>query len=225
MRKTWFISGIDTECGKTIVTGLLARQLKKQGTKVITQKMVQTGCVGLSDDLLQHRKMMGIGLQEVDRQDLTCPYLFSFPASPHLAARLENQTIDLEKIASATRELEKRYEITLLEGAGGLLVPINDGWLTIDYIKATNYPLILVSSSKLGSINHTLMSLEVCRQWKIDIKAVVYNHLPDENVLVAVESVKVFKKYLAEHWPCTKMLECPVIEGEAYPELETDWMV
>ena len=220
MSQTYFISGIDTDCGKTIVTGLLARQLHLSGRKVITQKLVQTGSRVPADDLRVHRKMMGIGLQEVDRQKLTCPYVFSFPASPHLAARMENQTIDVEQITRATQMLAKTYDVVLLEGAGGLLVPLSDNLLTIDYLQSMGYPLILVSSSKLGSINHTLLSLEVCRKRDIEIKAVVYNHLPEENRLIADESCRFFQEYLNEHCPETFWLECPVVEGDDYPELD-----
>ena len=82
------VSGIDTGIGKTYATGLIAKALLRQGKAVITQKIVQTGCEGVAEDILKHRHLMGIGLQDVDREGLTSPYVFRYPASPHLSGRM-----------------------------------------------------------------------------------------------------------------------------------------
>ncbi len=156
----YFISGIDTDAGKSIVTGVIARTLLQKGVHVITQKFIQTGCVGISEDILKHREIMGIPPQEVDKDGTTCPYVMTYPASPHLAAEIDRVEIDVERIHRSTEKLDAAYDVVLLEGAGGLYVPVSRQYLTIDYIQEYKHPLILVSSSKLGSINHTLMSLE-----------------------------------------------------------------
>lgn len=222
MAQVYFISGIDTDCGKTLVTGLLARQFAQQGISTITQKLVQTGCTGISEDILEHRKIMGIDLQDVDKEKITCPYVFKFPASPHLASSLEKQVIDCDRITACTRELAKLYDIILLEGAGGLYVPIREDLLIIDYLQEMNYPLILVSSSKLGSINHTLMSLELCRSRNIQVKALVYDHFPNENNTLTEESRNVFKKYLHENSPKTVIIDCPEVNDIATQKLAID---
>src|SRR5690606_29027978 len=129
-----FVSGIDTEIGKTVVTGWLARQWREAGVDVITQKLVQTGCVGASDDILLHRRIMGCGLFDEDRDGHTMPALYAYPASPHLAARLDGRSLDLEAIDRATAHLCERYETVLVEGAGGLMVPLTEELLTIDYV-------------------------------------------------------------------------------------------
>ncbi|WP_320167856.1 dethiobiotin synthase [Mangrovibacterium marinum] len=224
MNKTYFISGIDTDCGKTMVTSLLARELHQQGIKVITQKMVQTGSSEIADDLREHRRITGIDLQEVDLDHTTCPYIFQFPASPHLAARMEQTSIDPEVISRSTTKLEENYELVLLEGAGGLMVPIQDELLTIDYLQKEGHPLILVSSSKLGSINHTLLSLEACLNRKIPVAALVYNHLPNENQFIAEESMQVLKRYLHNNSPETHWMECPEVNGADFPALGCSWM-
>ena len=77
----YFISGIDTDAGKSIVTGVIARTLAGKGVRVITQKFIQTGCVGISEDILKHREIMGIPPQEVDKDGTTCPYVMTYPAS------------------------------------------------------------------------------------------------------------------------------------------------
>ena len=106
---------------------------------------------------------MGIGMTEEDREGLTMPEIFSYPCSPHLAARIDNRPIDFGKIECATQELARRYDVVLVEGAGGLMVPLTEDYLTIDYIAEKQYPLVFVTSGKLGSINHTLLSFEAIR--------------------------------------------------------------
>lgn len=218
----YFISGIDTDAGKSVVTGVIARTLLKKGVKVVTQKFIQTGCVGLSEDILKHREIMGTEPWEVDKEGITCPYVMTYPASPHLAAEIDKVNIDVRIIHQATRQLAAQYEVVLLEGAGGLYVPVTRDYLTIDYIQEYKHPLILVSSSKLGSINHTLMSLELCRIRGIEVKYVVYNRFPADSEWICNDSITIIQKYLKDYFPDCCLLELPVIQGEAYPELNID---
>lgn len=194
--KLYCISGIDTDIGKTIATGLLARSLQEKGIRVITQKIVQTGCTGISDDIIRHRQIMGIELQPVDISGLTCPYVFEVPCSPHLAARLAKKTIDCAELRRATAALLEQFEVVLLEGAGGLLVPLNDEETFIDYLAAEHYPLILVSSSRLGSINHTLSALELARSRKIEVAAILYNRFTATDPRIVQDSKEVFIRYM-----------------------------
>lgn len=179
------IVGIDTDVGKSVVTGMLARYLADCGNSVTTLKLVQTGCEGISEDILLHRKLMGVGVTAEDNAGTTCPYVFPFPASPHLAAKLAGQVIEKEKLDKVTRDLTSVYEWLLVEGAGGLMVPLNDNLLLVDYLAEKNYPLVLVTSSKLGSINHTRLSLEAIKQRNIPLQGVVYNlHTPAAPAIV-----------------------------------------
>ena len=170
-----FITGIDTNIGKTFATGMIACALAEKGKKVITQKMIQTGRTEVSEDIEMHRKIQGIPFTEEDKAGLTCPYIFTYPCSPHMAAEKDGKTIDLSVITEATRRLQEKYEYVLLEGAGGLMVPNDFHSLAIDYVKEQGYPVILVTSGKLGSINHTLLSLYACKQYGIPVRTVVYN--------------------------------------------------
>ena len=180
----YFISGIDTSVGKTAATGAIAKALAQAGKRVITQKMIQTGCEQVSEDIEEHRRIQGIPFTEEDREGWTCPYIFSYPCSPHMAAAKDGRTIDLQVITQATERLRERYEYVLLEGAGGLMVPNDFQSLTIDYIRDQGYPLILVTSGKLGSINHTLLSLFAAEQYGIPVKAIVYNQYPHIDALI-----------------------------------------
>lgn len=216
----YFISGIDTDAGKSIVTGVVARTFMNKGVRVITQKFIQTGCVGISEDILKHREIMGIEPMEVDKDGTTCPYVMTYPASPHLAAEIDQVDIDVKVIHRSTEKLESMFEIVLLEGAGGLYVPVTRDYLTIDYIQEYGHPLILVSSSKLGSINHTLMSLELCRLRGIEVKYVVYNDFPNDSEFIKNDSIIIIRQYLNDYFPECQLLELPVVEGDKWPEIE-----
>ena len=189
----YFISGIDTSVGKTAATGAIAKALAQAGKRVITQKMIQTGCEQVSEDIEEHRRIQGIPFTEEDREGWTCPYIFSYPCSPHMAAAKDGRTIDLQVITQATERLRERYEYVLLEGAGGLMVPNDFQSLTIDYIRDQGYPLILVTSGKLGSINHTLLSLFAAEQYGIPVKAMVYNQYPHIDALIEANTLEYLR--------------------------------
>ena len=208
MKGVYFVSGIDTDIGKTVATGVLAKQLLQQGKSVITQKPVQTGCQNIADDIAVHRKIMGIPMQEADKQRLTMPEIFSYPASPHLAARLGGRALDLDKIRTTTQELATQYEIVLVEGAGGLMVPLTENLLTIDYIQQQDYPVILVTSGRLGSINHTLLSFTALKQYGISLYSLIFNHIHDsKDETVAGDTLEYLKGRLKDEFPEAKWQE------------------
>ena len=208
----YFVSGIDTDAGKSYATGIIARQLLDEGKRVITQKLIQTGNVGHSEDIDLHRKLMGIDYTIEDKAGLTMPEIFSYPASPHLASRLDNRPIDFEKIDDATEQLSELYDVVLLEGAGGLMVPLTEELLTIDYLAAKGYPLIFITSGKLGSINHTLLSLEAIRSRGIQLDTVAYNLYPSVEDKTIQEDTQTFiEQYLKKHFPETKFVVIPDI--------------
>jgi dethiobiotin synthetase len=140
----YFVSGIDTGIGKTYATGYLAKLWNTQGQSTITQKLIQTGNVDISEDIEKHRDIMGTGWLPEDHEKLTMPEIFCYPASPHLATQLDGRNIDFEKIEKATEILQQRFDVVLLEGAGGLMVPLTTELLTIDYIVQKQLPVILV---------------------------------------------------------------------------------
>ena len=226
MMSVLFISGIDTDIGKTYATGMIAKALMQQGVNVITQKLVQTGVsinpsngeMNIADDVIVHRQLMNLPLQPCDLDFTTCPYRYEKPASPHLSAKLANEVLDPEVITKATRRLRNKYDVVLLEGAGGLLVPITEQLLTLDYIAEQGYPVILVTSGRLGSINHTLLSLEAIKSRDLEIHSVIYNHIHDNaaqtDAEIANSTIDFLQKYLAEYYPKAHWLSLPVQEGD-----------
>lgn len=208
----YFIAGIDTDTGKTFATGLMGKYLLSQNKAVITQKFAQTGCKGISEDILTHREIMGMEVHDLDKDGTTCPFVFDYPASPHLAAQMQNQEIDIQKIEQSTAILDKQFDFLLLEGVGGMHVPITMDYSLLDYLEEKKYPLILVTSSKLGSINHTLLSLEIAKKRNIPVHGLIYNQYPANSEFILKDSIKVFEAYLKKY-----DFDCPIIE---IPEFE-----
>ncbi len=195
---SFFVTGIDTEIGKTIVTGNIAKYLASTGVKVTTMKPVQTGCVGIAEDILTHRSIMGCKLNIYDKNLITAPEIFKFPASPHLAAELENRTINFQKIDKCIQILNDNFEVVLIEGAGGVYVPLTRDYTTLDFVAERKLPVIIVSSPRLGSINHTMMTIEILKSRSIQIAALVYNMYPPEKESIANDSIRVIKDLSAK---------------------------
>lgn len=212
-KQIYFVTGIDTDAGKSFATGYIASQLRNNhGKNAITQKLIQTGCHGISEDIELHRKIMNIELLPEDKDLTTCPIVMSYPCSPHLASKIDNTAVDLKLIDQATLKLSNKYEIVLIEGAGGLMVPILEDYLTADFIAQRNYPVILVTSSKLGSINHTLLTLEICRNRGINVAALAFNHYPCNDKTIAESTLDYFQKYINEYHPGCQVIEIPHID-------------
>jgi dethiobiotin synthetase len=212
MSQIYFVSGIDTNIGKSYATGFLAAKWAKEGKKVITQKPVQTGNDDLSEDIVHHRKMMNIDLLPEDKNRLTMSEIFTYPASPHLAAKIDNRAIDFKKIDKATQTLSENYDIVLIEGAGGLMVPLTEDFLIIDYITQKKYPIILVTSGRLGSINHTLLSFEAIERRGLTLHSVVYN-LYDENPdpIISNDTCAFIKKQMSTRFPEAELIVMEII--------------
>lgn len=212
MSEIYFISGIDTDAGKTFVTGYIARRLMEKGKRVITQKFIQTGNEGQSEDIEKHRAIMGTGMLPEDLDHTTAPIIFSYPASAQLAARIDGREIDIRTIEKATDRLAKLYDTVLIEGAGGLMVPITDTYSTIDYVADHNLPVILVTNGVLGSINHTVLSLEAIKARGIRVAAVIYNSHFDTDTVIADDTRGYIERYVARHFPDADFATIPTVK-------------
>lgn len=206
-----FITAIDTDAGKTIITGLLAKYFLEKGKKVITQKIAQTGCKNSSEDIEMHRKIMQLPMQEADKKGYTCPYIFNYPASPHLAASMEKQEIVPEKIIEAANYLEKQYETVIMEGVGGLMVPLTENYTVLDFIVEHCLDTVLVTNAKLGSINHSLLTLKVMEQKKINLKMLIYNKMHKKESEITKDTERFLKEYLNRHFPEATFVSVPFV--------------
>ncbi len=216
--KVYFVTGIDTDAGKSYATGWLARRWSLAGERVVTQKLIQTGCPpdAASEDIALHRRIMGCGLLPCDRDGTTCPIRLPYPASPDLAARLAGVEIDLRLADAATERLLSEFDRVLLEGAGGLLVPIRGGYTMADYAAERGYPLIVVTNPRLGSVNHTLLTLEACRARGLRVAAVAYNLFSETSPGITADTRRYLAGYLAAHDPACEFVEIPVLPDDFF---------
>ena len=206
MGRIFFISGIDTGIGKTVAVGMMCRALQREGRDWISVKMVQTGCDGFSEDLDAHRAMAGVEKLPEDEERLAAPQIFKFPSSPLLAASLEGRTVDLKCISSAVVACAARHDTVLVEGAGGLCVPLTEDTLTADFVAGQGWPLILVASGRLGAINHILLSFEAAKARGIPLAGVVMNDFPPSDQRLFDDALKAVDRALKK-----MEMECPVV--------------
>ena len=219
--KVFFVSGIDTGIGKTMATGLMAHSLASAGRDVITVKLVQTGNDGFSEDIDAHRAICGGVHFPEDDEGLTAPQIFKFPSSPLLAAALEGRTVDVEAISRAVRECAARHEIVLVESAGGLDVPLTDELLSIDLAAREKWPLVLVSCGRLGSINHTLLSLEAAKARSMTVAGVVWNWCEGADSRIDDDSCETTRSYLSRWGFSPAVVRVPRFDiGGPYPEVD-----
>lgn len=215
MKKSYFVTAIDTDAGKSVATGLMARYLAEKGVRVITQKMAQTGCTDTSEDIETHRRIMGTAAFPEDATGLTCPCIFPFPAAPQLAARLAGAAIDLETIRQATLKLEERYDCVLTEGVGGVMVPLTDDLTVLDYMTRYPQPAILVSNGKLGSVNHTLLSLEALKKRGVELTGVIYNGFLETDPLITADTFETLGRFLKRLYPQAVIVLMPRWEADS----------
>lgn len=209
-KETIFITGIDTDAGKSYATGWLANHIAQSGRSVMTQKFVQTGNEGRSEDIELHRRIMHRDIAK-EEYDLTAPMIFTYPSSPHLAAKVDGRKVDINTIDAARHKLEQRYDTLLVEGAGGLMVPLTDNYLTIDYIVDNQLDVALVTNAKLGSISHTLLALEAIERRDLNLRYLLYNTHFDTDPVIAPETRTYIKHYVATRFPETQWLDIPTI--------------
>jgi len=128
-------------------------------------------------------------------------------ASPELAASIDGTVVDTDRIAECTELLMREYDHVLIEGAGGLMVPLKGDYLTIDYIRDHNLPVVLVTNATLGSINHTLLALNAISTYGLKLFAVVFNHHFDNDKPIAEDTHRYVKSWVERHNPDTLFID------------------
>lgn len=181
----YFVSGTDTNIGKTIVCAVLINKLNANYWKPIQCGKDEKNLT----DSQKIKKLLNLENHKIYPES----YVLNNPLSPNIASKKENVIIDLEKLKKHKIEQNK---FTIVEGAGGLLVPINEKYLVIDMIKYFQLPLILVAKTELGTINHTLMSLEVLANRKQQIKGIIF---VGKNNLETIQTIKYFSKIILSY--------------------------
>jgi dethiobiotin synthetase len=170
-----FVTGTDTGVGKTVVACAIAERLRAQDVDVGVMKPIETG-VGSQGPLDAIALVESAGV--TDPLDLVCPVRLALPTAPDVAAEAEGRTIDLEVVRGAFAALRARHDAVIVEGAGGLLVPIARGHTMADLARELRLPLLIVARGRLGTVNHTLLTVEVAAGRGLPIAGVVISHGP-----------------------------------------------
>ncbi len=173
LRGGCFVTGTDTGVGKTVVACALLRALRARGLDVGAMKPVETGVGDAGPlDALALRAAAG----EVDALEDVCPQRFALPAAPTVAAAAEAREVDLAAIDAAHARLAARHSWLVVEGAGGLLVPAARGASMADLAARLAHPLVLVARARLGTLNHTALTLEAARRRGLRVAGLVICH-------------------------------------------------
>lgn len=177
MARGVFVTGTGTEVGKTVVAATVARTLAAEGQRVAVFKPAVTGLdEGVETDHELLRRASGSSQSDAE----IAPYRYGPPASPHLAAALAGEEIDPERLRQAARSAADAADAIVCEGVGGLLVPLSPTYLVRDLAADLGHPLVVVASPGLGTINHTLLTIEAARSVGLEVAAVVLNPWPAE---------------------------------------------
>jgi dethiobiotin synthetase len=181
MAKGIFITGTDTGVGKTVAAAAIASLLKQRGINVGVMKPVTSGCRDIDGRLVSEDAELlawGAGISEVTQE--IAPYLLRKPLAPSEAASSDGVRINFSTISDAYARLEKQHDFIIVEGAGGLMVPLAGGLLVADLITALNLPALVVTRPNLGTINHTLLTTFAAKQMGISVAGIIINNYPSE---------------------------------------------
>ncbi|MFQ5328995.1 MAG: dethiobiotin synthase [Thermodesulfobacteriota bacterium] len=191
MKRGFFITGTDTGIGKTFITALIATAMRKEGIDVGVMKPMETGCLEKDGKLIPaDATLLKEAVGTEDDIDLINPYRFHLPAAPSIAARAKGEVIERSLIMDPFELLAKRHETLLVEGVGGLMVPINETATVTDLIKWLALPVIIVAGTQLGTINHTLLTVSTARQHGIGIAGIVFNNYSEDEESAVEEIVR-----------------------------------
>ncbi len=199
MKRAYFITGTDTGVGKTFIACGLARAFMAMNLRVGVMKPVETGCrvkrgalipadalalmEAASSATFLHRPCYHTRPRQrkvvLDALDIVNPYRFKTPVAPNIAARLERKKISLAKIKKAFKAISGNHDVTLVEGAGGILSPVTDNMSNADLALHLGLPVIIVAPQRLGAVNQSLLAIEAAQSRRLTIAAVVLNDMHD----------------------------------------------
>ena len=174
--KSLFVTGTDTDIGKTYVCAGLAHSLKKLDVDVGIMKPFACGVKQKTGFSSNDLTILSKAAMVNDAEELLNPFFFPIPASPYTAAKNFGVKIDIDYLMKCFRKLDKIHDVMLVEGIGGIMTPILKDYAIIDLIKDLEANTIIVTSSKIGTINHTIMTCNICKNMKIPVKGLIINN-------------------------------------------------
>ncbi len=185
MKAGIFITGTDTEVGKTVVAAGLAMVLKDRGFKVGVMKPVATGCYGNEGRLISNDAAFLMEAAQNEYPHLSCPSRFRNPLAPNVAAMLEKREVDIAHILKSYHELQKSYNFIIVEGVGGLMVPLKKDYYVANLVRDMQLPLVVVSRAGLGAINHTLLTVDAAVVRGLELRGIIFNRVSVTNYSLA----------------------------------------
>jgi dethiobiotin synthetase len=240
MAKGFFITGTDTGVGKTIITASFIKIAKFLGLRPCGMKPIETGCLNtnlelrISDFEFGDTKLLpsdGMFLREIagmsEPIDLIAPIRFKNPLAPLTASEIEGLYVDIKKIQKAYTELLKKYDVVIIEGIGGLLVPITKGYYVLDLARDFGLPLIVVSRPGLGTINHIMLTVNYAKKEGINVAGIIINYnQPPEGSLAEKTNPEIISQLTTVPifgvFPYLKKVDAYTIEQAAIKNLDID---
>jgi dethiobiotin synthetase len=226
MAKGFFVTGTDTGVGKTIITAALILAVSRLGFKTGGMKPVETGCLQEGNALVPSDGMFIKTVARMEENiDLVSPCRFLNPLAPLAASEREGVSVDLEKIRKAYDTLSEKYDAIIIEGIGGLLVPITRDYFVSNLARELGFPIIVVSKPGLGTINHTMLTVNYAVKEGIIVAGIIinYNHPPD-GTLADSTNPDIIKKIspvpLIGIFPHLENLKSSTIEKAAIENLD-----
>ena len=174
--KSYFITGTDTDVGKTIVTAGLAAAIQKKGIDLGIMKPFAAGTSQKVGFKSKDTEMLVNAAKVNDSEELVNPQFFNIPASPYTAAQSLGVDVDVQLVLSSFKKLSQIHDMMLVEGMGGIMTPILKNYFVTNLIKEMDLDVILITSSRIGTVNHTLMTCKMCVDNNIRIKGIVINN-------------------------------------------------
>jgi dethiobiotin synthetase len=171
-----FVTGTGTEVGKTVVAAAIARSHATAGERVAVFKPAVSG---LDEDTEPDHSLLRRAAASSQSDDEIAPYRYGPPVSPHLGAQLAGETIERERLLDIARAAAEGADVLVAEGVGGLLVPLTLGYLVRDLARDLALPVVIAAAASLGTINHTLMTVECARAVGLEVAAVVLTPWPN----------------------------------------------
>ena len=177
-----FVTGTDTGVGKTVVAAGIAGAMRKDGIDVGVMKPIATGIPRKNAFRSADSELLAKVSGSTDQEDEINPVFLPLEASPLAASRVLNTDIKLDEVFAAFKRLSDKHEFIVVEGIGGVMVPIKQNYFVIDLIKEMNLPVLIVSRASLGTLNHTVLTVRACREYKLDISGIVVNGVNYNNM-------------------------------------------
>ena len=179
MLKSLFIAGTDTDVGKTYITAGLAVVLRKMDVDVGVMKPFAAGSAQKKGYKSEDVEILSRAAKVSDHENLVNPQFFPIPASPYTAWKKLKTKPKVSTILSSFKKLSKLHEMILVEGMGGIMTPILKDYYITNLIKEMKIPTVLVTRSKIGTVNHTIMTVKMCEKYKIPVKGIIINDFED----------------------------------------------